>query len=366
MGFLKDLLGFRDAPRPDPLIGKAAEANSAIGSRVQDLAEKQYADQKSIYDKYLPTLQDLIAKSTVAQDKATAQGDSAWADYSATWKPVEQTLASRSLAYGSPDRINQEADRAGAGAQEQVDQAQQETERSLAASGASPEKIASMLASGRAVGAKTVAGARYQGSAAAEDKSMGYLDNAARFGRNMPSTGLATAALASQTGGQVTGGVGALQSAAAVPGQAAAPLFSTAVGANNAAGSLAATRWGQQNAGATSSNGFIGDLYGAQAKAAGMIYPSSRKLKHVGKKVDGKKAARAIEKTPSSHWAYKKGMGDGSTQARMGPIAEDVAANAPEVSDGHAIDVASHLGLHHAALGSMSKRLRALEEHKKG
>lgn len=367
MSFIKDLLGFQDAPPPDPQIGEAAKSNAAIAGRVQDLAETQYADQKAIYDKYLPTLQDSITKSTIAQDKATAQSDSAWADYTQTWKPVEHALATRSLAYGSPDRINQEADRAGATAQEQVDNAQRQTETSLAASGASPEKIASILASGRAMGAKTIAGARYQGSAAAEDKSMGYLDNAARFGRNMPSTGLATAQLASQSGAQAVGGVGSIQQASGAAAQSAAPLFAGAVNANNSVGGLANTSWNQQNAGAQSNNGFIGDLIGAGTKVAGMIYGygSSRKIKHVGKKVDGKKAALAIEKTPSSHWAYKDGMGDGNTRGRMGPIAEDVAANAPEVSDGHAIDVASHLGLHHAALGSISKRLRALE-HSKG
>ena len=360
MSFIKSLLGFEDAPPPDPLIGEAAKSNAAIGERMQTLAEKQYADQSAALNEYRPLLKDAIAKSTVAQDKATAQSDSAWADYQTTWRPVEQTLATKSLAYSDPARVEQEAQRAAGMAQTQLDRAQRETEMSLAQAGASPEKTAALLAAGRVSGAKSIGAAEYQGRTDAEAKGMAYLDNAARFGRNMTSTGIETARLAGQTGQQVQSGVGGLQSAISAPAQSAAPLLQGAVNANNAAGSLANTGWNQANAGAQSSNDFIGDIIGAGAKAAGMYFGSSKKIKRMGKKVDG--ASEAVAKSPAKHWSYKPGEGDGSTKPRMGPTAESLADVAPEVSDGKQVDGIAMLGLHHAAIGDQHKRLKKLEQ----
>lgn len=360
MGFVKDLLGFEDAPPPDPLIGQAAKSNAEIAGRMQTLAEKQYADQAAALEEYKPLLKEAIAKSTIAQDKATTQSDSAWADYQTTWKPVEQQLAAKSLAYSDPGRVAQEGQRAGGIAQTQLDRAQRETEMSLAQAGASPEKTAALLAAGRVSGAKSIGAAEYQGRSDAEAKGMAYLDNAAKFGRNMTSTGIETARLAGQTGQQVQSGVGGLQSAIAAPAQSAAPLLAGAVSANNSAGSLANTSWNQANAGAQSSNAFIGDLIGAGAKVAGMAFGSSEKTKDMGPEVDG--ASEAVAKSPSKKWRYKAGEGDGSTKPRMGPTAESLAAAAPEVSDGKQVDGIAMLGLHHAAIGDQHKRLKQLEK----
>ena len=351
--------GGSDAPPSDPNIGLAAQSNAAIGERMQTLAETQYTDQKALLDKYSPMLKEQIQAAIDAQTKSTAQSDDQWTDYKTTFRPVEQQLAKQSLAYSDPNRIDQEAARAGDMAQTNVDQAQSQNEQSLTMAGASPEKIAALQAAGKLVGAKTVAGAQYQGRTDAQGKAMAYLDNTARFGRNMTSTGIATAQLAGQQGQAATAGYGSLSAATGAPAQSAAGLFGGAVGANNAAGSLFSTGWNQKFAGIQADNKMVGDMLGASANVAGMF--SSEKLKDVGAPVDGKRAVQAVEKSPAKHWSYKPGEGDGSTQPRMGPMAESLASAAPEVSDGTMVDPISMLGLHHAAIGKLSKDMRALK-----
>jgi hypothetical protein len=105
----------------------------------------------------------------------------------------------------------------------------------------------------------------------------------------------------------------------------------------------------------------IGDLFGAGLQAYGM-YTSSKKTKHVGGKVDGLAAAKAVEKSPAKRWSYKDGQGDGSTKQRMGPMAEDLKREAPQVSNGKQVDGIAQLGLHHAAIGGLSKRLERIEK----
>lgn len=361
-----------DAPEPDPAIGEAAKANAAIAGRMQDLAEKQYAKQDAIYEEFKPILRDAITKSVAASDLSTQRSNDAWADYNATWKPVEQKLASESLSIGSPGRLDQEAQRAGGMATEQVDQALQENERTLQMAGASPEKIAALQASGRVQGAKTVAGAQYAGRSAQESKAMAYLDNAARFGRNMTSTGLETARLAGAQTAQAQGGVGGVQGAAGAGAAAAGGLLSGAVDANSSAGQLYLGQYNAQAQADQANKGVFGDILGAGAGLLGMskngagtglgMFLSSEELKDVGAEVDGKAASVMVEKSPSKYWRYKPGEGDGSTKARMGPTAQSLADVAPEVSDGHQVDGIAMLGLHHAAIGGHAARLRSIEK----
>ena len=107
-------------------------------------------------------------------------------------------------------------------------------------------------------------------------------------------------------------------------------------------------------------NGMISDLLTTGATVYGMS--SSKKVKDRGGKVDGLAAVKAVEKSPAEHWRYKPGQGDGSTQQRMGPMAEDLKKAAPQVSDGKKVDMIALVGLQHAAIGGLSKRLAGIEK----
>jgi hypothetical protein len=355
-----------DSPKPDPGIGKAAEANAEIAGRMQNLAEEQYADQKKLFDEYSPVLKNLLQTSLSQQQKSIDQSDSAWASYNDTWKPVEAKLAQQSLDWASPGRQEQEALAAGSRVATTFDQARADTRQALQTSGMDAGTIATLEAAGRLEEAKAKAGAMDTARRDTEKAGIAYLDNAARFGRNMTSTGIATAQLAGSQGQQAQGGYGTLTAASAQPGQAAGSLYSQAVGANNAAGNLYVSKFRAESDAAAANQGFFGDIIGAGLGAAGMaggfgkLFSSSEKTKDMGPKVEG--ASEAVEKSPAKHWRYKPGMGDGSTKERMGPTAESLADVAPSVSDGKKVDGIAMLGLHHAAIGEQNKRLKALEK----
>lgn len=343
-----------------------AQMQSDIANRELDLAVTQYADQKALLEEYSPLLKDLLSKSVIAQDKATAQSDSAWADYNATWKPVEQKLAADSLAWASPGRQEQEAQRAGAGVAESFGNAREETRRALVASGADATTLASLEAAGRLEEAKASAGAKDTARRDVEKTGLAYLDNAAKFGRNMPSTGIATAQLAGQSGQAAQGGYSGLAAATAMPAQQASSLYGQAASTAGQAGKLYLGSGALLSDAYTQQGQVFQDVMGAAMKGYGMFgsggFSSSKRVKDVGYEVDGGLAALSIEKSPAVRWTYKPGMGDGSTQPRLGPTAESLRdATGGVVSDGTKVDAISMLGLHHAGLGDLSKRMRKIE-----
>jgi hypothetical protein len=357
---LTDLLFGTPAQADTSGINAAAVSNSAIAGRQQDLAEKQYADSKSILDQYLPIYKQQLQQSIDAQKTATDQSQSQWDSYTKNFQPVETQLAQKSLDYSNPARAEAEAARAAGDTTAQFDQARADTTTQLSAAGASPEKIAALEAAGRLNEAKAVGGAESGARRDTESKAMAYLDNAARFGRNMPSTGIASAQLANQDGSRAANTIGNIQSSVAAPAAAAAPLFQNAVTANNSAGNLFNAQAGlQQTASTAQYNANIGNAMAAAQMYAS--YGSSKKLKNRKGKTDGRKASDAIEASPSEKWSYKAGLGDGNTKDRTGPMAEDLAKVAPEVSDGETVDGISMLGLHHASLGDHNKRIARLE-----
>ncbi|MFM7025395.1 MAG: hypothetical protein ACKOWC_04965, partial [Limnohabitans sp.] len=257
------------APAVDPAIGEAAKANAAIAGRVTDLAEAQYSDQKALLAEYSPLLKSLIQSNVDAQQTATDQSASQWKSYTDTWQPIEQELAKQSLSMASPARAQQEADRAASTTATQVDRATADGTRTLQAAGASPEKVAAMQAAAGLSGAKAIAGAASGAYRDTEKAGLAYLDNAARFGRNMTSTGIATAQLAGSNGQAATNGIYGLQSATATPAATSGSLFSQAVGANSAAGQLGLANYNAQLQASQANNGFLGDIIGAGAGLLG-------------------------------------------------------------------------------------------------
>lgn len=233
-------IGKQTAPDAPDMTGvnEAAKANASIADRQQTLAEQQYADQRALLEQYSPLLKAQLEKANTLQDQSIAQSAAQWEDYQSTWRPVEQQLAARTMALADPGRIEQEASRAAADTTSQFDRARQSTEASLAMAGASPEKIAALTAAGRLNEAKAVGGAQAGARRDTEAKQIALVDNAARFGRNMPSTGIQTATLAGSQGQQVQGAYGTLASATGQPAASASPLLANAVSANNSAGSL--------------------------------------------------------------------------------------------------------------------------------
>lgn len=360
-GIASAVIGSALAPDAPDMSGSnaAAQANSVVAGRAQDLAEKQYADQKALVDQYTPMFKEQIQKQLAAQDQSMSQSNAQWGQYQQYFAPIEQKLSQQAQEFNTEGRREQAAQQAGAQVAGSFDTARADQNRALETAGVMPGsgKALALDNASRIEEAKASAGAQNNARQQVEMQGISLMDNAARFGRNMPSTGLQTAALAGQQGQQAQGTYGQLSLATAAPGQYANPLFQTALSGNSSAGQLYQTNQGYQFAADKAYSDAVMGGAAAGAKMYGMY--SSKTLKDMGEKVDGKAALALVDASPAFGWSYKPGEGDGSTQDRMGPTAESLAGT--PVSDGTQIDIPSFLGLHHAAIGEQSKRLKRIE-----
>lgn len=327
---------------------KQANDLGDIADKQTDLATQQYADQKELLNLWGPKIADLIQMQIDAGKLSMDRSNAMWDDYNAVWKPIEHQYASRVAGFDTPERRAQAAREASGQVASEYDIARTEQERKLIASGVDPSTIATLGAASRAWEAKDRAGASNQARSNIEMQGLNLLSGASNFSRGLPSTANATAATAGNQTSGAQNSIAGLSNLTSAPANASANLLGNAANTTINAANM--------------TNGLIGDLFGAGLKAYGMgLFGSSKKSKHVGKKVDGRKAAEAVEKTPSSNWRYRDGQGDGNTKQRMGPMAEDMAKHAPQVSDGKMMDPIAMLGLHHAAIGGHEKRMKRLE-----
>lgn len=261
-GLVNSVFNRPDAPDTSGM-NDAAQRNAAIAGRQQDLAEKQYADQMALFNEFKPMLVQQMQTAITEQGKSTARADDQWNNYLTTFRPAEQALVQKAMEYDTPGRREQAAQEAAGGVAGQYDTARASSREDMIRAGLDPSAMASMEASGRLIEAKDKAGAANTARRTVESQGLAYLDNAARFGRNMTSTGLAAAGLAGQQGAQAQQGYGTLANASAAPAAAAAPLFQSAVSANNSAGSLYGNIAGLQSAGELQNfNNTMGTLAG--------------------------------------------------------------------------------------------------------
>ena len=244
VGAVSSIANANAAGRASKRQAAAIEADSqraeGVANRQIELAERQYDDEKALTDKYAPLYEAQVKASTDAQTKQNQQSDEQWASYKEFFAPAEQALATKSLNYDTPQKRESAAGDAMALSRTSYDNAATQLDDGLASANVDPSSGAAMaqrrgLAS---AGAANTAVAGNAARTAVEDKGMAYLDNAVRFGRNMPSTGLA-AASAAQTSGQVATGT-VQQQAALINGQTAASqgLLSGASSTLSAAGNM--------------------------------------------------------------------------------------------------------------------------------
>lgn len=235
-----------DPPDNSAAINRNTDASERVGMRQLDLAEKQYADQKALTDKYAPLYERQVKLSTEAQAKQSQQSDEQWASYKEFFAPAEQALATKSLNYDTPLKRETAANDAMALSRTSYDIAATQLDDGLASASVDPSSGAAMaqrrgLAS---AGAASTAAAGNSARTAVEDKGMAYLDNSARFGRNMPSTGLAAASAAQGSGNSATGTVGQQSNLITAQTQASQGLLA---GANSSFGTAGNLQLGLQN-----------------------------------------------------------------------------------------------------------------------
>ncbi|MEO6363137.1 MAG: hypothetical protein ABIO71_07900 [Caldimonas sp.] len=250
----------------------AAALNDIAGKQVA-LGDKAYADSMALFEQYKPMLNELIGTNLQAQKDSLARAGSEWADYEATWKPLQQQYAQSARDFASPERVAQEDMRARSGASEQYDLAQQERTRQLQMSGADASTIAALNASGRLEAAKGIAGAGSDARLQREASGINVLGGAANFGRSIPSTSLGLSQLANQQGASAQGAIAGSMDSIIRPAAVAGSLYGSAGNTLNGAAQL-----DMQAALAKAGlyQGITQDVTGALGGLAGMYFGNNK------------------------------------------------------------------------------------------
>lgn len=105
----------------------------------------------------------------------------------------------------------------------------------------------------------------------------------------------------------------------------------------------------------------VSNAVGQAAGAAAMAGASDKNLKENIKPIEKGTALEVVMAVPVSKWNYKADK----VNPRLGPMAQDVAKEAPEISDGHSIDMVSMNGLLMQAVKDLAEEVRQLKAGKK-
>jgi len=362
----------------DPLVGQAMLKQSDTGDRVSREAEARMKE----YDPLLKAAaQQQLDIGSDNQKRSKAQ----WSDYEELFRPAERKYVTDAMGYDTPARREAAAQSAAADVQASLGASNEDAIRSLARAGiVNPNadilngtRAASLAKAGMMAGAMT--GARKT----VEDTGASRVENAVKFGRNMPSTGIAADQVAlsgANSGAGTLMGANAAGIAAGNAGLAGwGAAANTGIGvanANNSANMASynaqMNAWGQQQqANATGMAGF-GQLLGTGlsiAQKAGWF--SSKKLKEKMRPVSEEKILAGIKALKVEKWKYKpmammpaKPVKAPPEPDHIGPYAEDVKKHLGEAvaPGGMYIDAASMSGALVAGIQALAKKVDALEK----
>lgn len=251
-------------------INQAAVQNAEIAKEQLTLAKEQNADNKARQAEFDPIFKELIQSSVAAQKTANEQSASQWQSYKDTWQPLEKKLADTAANFDTPQRRQAEADAAAAEVGVQYDQQEKALNRDIGRAGLtlSGGKALALKAGAGMDVAKATAGATSQARRQVEQAGISLVDNAARFGRNMTSTGIETARLALSAGGQAGNTMGQQQSVINAGQAGVQGAYAGAVGANNSAGNLLGQIASVEQATNAANGATLGTLVGTGATLA--------------------------------------------------------------------------------------------------
>lgn len=251
-------------------VNQAAVANAEIGREQLALAREQMAKAEVRQAEFDPIFKKILQSSLDQQQLGAEQSAAQWKSYKDTWQPLEQKMATTAANFDTPERRAAEAEAAAADVGIQYGAQQQALDRDLNRSNTTVSSGKSLaLRAGAALDqAKATASAQGNARRQVEQAGIALVDNAAKFGRNMTSTGIETARLSLGAGQAAQGTMGqqvATNNAALAPAQS---FFQGATGANSSAGNLLLGVAGVQQQTNAANQEMMGSLVGSGATVA--------------------------------------------------------------------------------------------------
>lgn len=270
-------------PRPDPLIGQAAKQQADIGQQQLDVAKQQLEWEKDRARVQDPLIQRVVDQQIASGDANAARAESQWQIYRNLFAPIEERIVKDANDFDSTERKERMAAEAVGDVARGYQGALDSNQRTMARMGVNPNS-GRFQASTHEFNlglAKDTAGAMNKARRNTELQGMAMRQSAAQFGRNMPSTGIATDAAALSAGNAATDNLATKAGLHNAGMNAAQSWFGGAVGTNTAAGNmmlnqyqgqLGAWQQQQQNRAAALSGlgSLVGTLGGAYMKGPGL------------------------------------------------------------------------------------------------
>lgn len=272
-------------PKPDPLIGQTAKQNADIAQQQLDVAKQQLEwerDRASVQD---PLIQKIVDQQIASGDANAARAESQWQVYRDLFAPVEERMVKDANEFDSQARKDRMAAEAGGDVVRGYQAARDASQRSMERMGINPNSGRfQALAHETNLGlAKDTAGAMNKARRDTELQGMAMRQGTAQFGRNMPTTGIATDAAALNAGNSATGNLATQAGLHNAGLNAAQSWFGGATGANNSAGNTMLNQyqgqlgaWQQQQQNKAAALEGLGSLVGTLGSAY-MMGPGLRK-----------------------------------------------------------------------------------------
>lgn len=336
-----------------------------------DFRKQQYTDNLPYINDLRQTATDVADEQLGAMRTANERSADQWDQYTQTFRPIEERMASEAMEYGGASDQERAASSAVSDVQQQSGIARDSAERNLQAMGVNPNsgRFAATSAATDLRTSAARAGAATSARTTARDKGIALRSGAAAFGRNQTNTAGQMVGIGTNAGnsGVSAAGAGAnalLPTASFTAGGFGSGIQAAGVQQQGALGmgNLINSGYGMQlNAQAQSDSG-MGSFVGGLGMLGASMMMSSKTVKHDRAAIDGESVLEKIEDIPVEAWTYNAGAADEGRH--IGPYAEDVNAKFGDTvaPHGRAIDVISMIGLNMKALQELSAQVKELKQ----
>lgn len=262
-----------DAPAPDPLIGQAALANTAIAKDALDWYKAKDAADKPMRDAATAAATDAAQVQAETARKQNAMADETYAYTKGTFRPLEQKMAGDAIGYDTPQRREQEAAQAIADVGTQMGAQKKQVMADLASRGVDPSSGSAAIALAR-MGIGTGAAAAAAGNQARKNvEAVGgaKVADAVAMGRGIASTNATQTQLGLQAGNSSVANAQVPLAISAQQGAQMGQGFGIGIQGNGSAGSILAQQYGTQVAAANGSSAATGSALSGAGAAIGGI-----------------------------------------------------------------------------------------------
>ena len=264
-------------PKPDPLIGQAAMSNAAFAREMAQVGREQLSWEKDRAAKQDPLVEKIVNQQIASGDVNAARAESQWQIYRDLFAPIEERMVKDANEFDSQERKARLASEAGADVARGYQGALASNQRQMERMGVNPNSGRfQALATETNLGfAKDTAGAMNKARRDTELQGMAMREGAAKFGRNMPNTGLAADAASLNAGDSATSNMATGAGIRNAGLNAAQNWFGGATSANSSAGNLGLGQyqgqlnaWQQANQNSALGAAGLGTLFGQLGSAA--------------------------------------------------------------------------------------------------